>query len=363
MNKLLFDISGPYRTIRHLIFFIFTVLVFNTILTLQHPENSFYANLWITFLNALFFFGYAYITIFLLVPEYLIKRKVAWFITLFILIGVALSALKLVVSDQIYYASLAPENVDQKGLFELRYIVVNTKDMSFIVALFCIAKYVKDYVYVQGIKKQLEDENKQAQVKLIQSQFDPHFLFNTINNLYALSLLNPQKTFEVIGGIIKVLGFINTEIRKTSVLLNEEIELVENYVRLEKIRYGERLNVQLLVKDHDDHFPVPPMVLFYLVENCFRHGSSLDAGTPWIKITVEGDEEKVCLNTENSIPTKLPGQDEVEETQVDLINLRKRLNIMYQPDGFDLEVTRYEAEFAVKLCINRNFENQSFTYR
>ena len=105
---------------------------------------------------------------------------------LFVLVGIGLSAIKLIVSDHMFYSSISPENIQRSGMMNLRSIIVNTKDMTFIVALFCILKYAKDYIYSEKIRKTLEIQNKKAQGKLLQSQFDQHFLFNTINNLYAL---------------------------------------------------------------------------------------------------------------------------------------------------------------------------------
>jgi len=363
MNRFLYENSIRFRVFRHILFFLITVLSFTLILYLQNGKDSFTNKLWITFINAIFFFGYAYITIFLLIPEFLLTRKVIWFILLFILIGIALSAIKLVVSDHIFYASIAPENIEHSGLMELRFIVVNTKDMTFIVALFCIAKYVKDYLYAESLRKNLEIQNKTAQAKLIQSQFDPHFLFNTINNMYALSLLNPLKTKEVIHRIKIVLRYIIDEIQKDFVELKDEISLVENYIQLEKLRYGNRLKVDYSFEQNLEQLKVPPMVLFFLVENCFKHGSSLDAGTPWIKIGLKTNEKIILLTTENSKPQIVAKGSTHEKTKYDLKELRKRLEIIYHRDGFNLRVESLEHSFKVHLELKQEIEGQQNKYR
>ena len=361
MNKLLYDNSIRHRLFRHILFFLITVLLFATILYAQNQTGSFPNMVWITFINALFFFGYAYITIFLLIPEFLLTRKIGWFVVLFLLIGIALSAIKLIASDYIFYSSIAPENIQQSGFVELRFILVNTKDMTFIVALFCIAKYVKDYLYADRIRKKLEHENKMAQAKLIQSQFDPHFLFNTINNLYALSLLNPLKTREVIERIIKVLKYINKEIKKDYVYLKDEVVLVKNYIQLEKLRYGERLNVDLIVDANLDKLKIPPMLLFFLVENCFKHGSSLDAGTPWIKIFLATENGIISISTENSKP-KTVANSELNKNN-DLISLRERLDIIYKSNGYKLTIENFENIFKVNLDLTVGFEIIQNKYR
>ncbi len=363
MNKYFYENSIRYRLIRHILFFLITVLFFAIIFFVQNRTENFLNAFWVTFLNALFFFGYAYITIFLLIPEFLLTRKIAWFVVLFMLVGIALSAIKLVVSEHIFYSSISPESIQSSGFVMFRYIVLNTKDMTFIVALFCIAKYLKDYLYAESFRKKLEVQNKVAQAKLIQSQFDPHFLFNTINNLYALSLLDPLKTRDVIERIKIVLNYIIEEIQKDYVDLQDEVLLVENYIQLETLRYGKRLKV-VFDKDENLHsYKIPPMVLFFLVENCFKHGSSLDAGTPWIKVSLKTGKGKIFLSTENSKPQTYTSETGIKNNKYELKELRKRLEIIYLKDGFELNAENFEKTFKVDLILNEGIEIRQNAYR
>lgn len=363
MNRLLYDNTIKFRLLRHLLFFSITVLVFTFILFFQ-SKGSFTISLRETFINSLFFFGYAYITIFLLIPEFLLKEKVTRFIILFILVGFGLSALKLVVSDHIFYASISPENLSENGLMSLRFIVVNTKDMTFIVAFFCIAKYVKDYLYINILRKKLEKQSKQAQGKLLQSQFDPHFLFNTINNLYALSLLDPKKTQNVISRIKTVLKYIIDETKKEIVDLSEEIVFIENYIQLEKLRYGKRLKVDFLAEGQLSFLKIPPMVLFVLTENCFKHGSSLDAGTPWIKIKIKTEPGVIKIITENSKPESLIYEDSKAPDGHGIKNLKKRLKLLYSKQGYTLDIDDKKQSFKVKLVLKESeFEISHKKYR
>ena len=273
---------------------------------------------------------------------------------LFLLVGIALSALKLVVSDQIFYSSISPENIDRKGILNLRFIVVNTKDMTFIVALFCIAKFIKDYVHAEEIRKLVTIQTKEAQRRLFQSQFDPHFMFNTINNLYAISLLNPAKTIEVIGRIKIVLKYIIDEIQKEYVDLSGEIELVRNYIQLEKLRYGDRLKVNLTINGDLKSRKIPPMVLFFLIENCFKHGSSLDAGSPWIKVEINSEPEKTMILVENSKPDNKASKN---KNDVQLKHLRKRLDIMYNTGGYKMKIWDSDNSFKVYIELKQDIEN------
>jgi LytS/YehU family sensor histidine kinase len=286
------------------------------------------------------------LTIFFLIPEFLLNRKAGWFVVLFLLIGVALSALKLMVSDQIFYATLSPENIQRHGLLNLRFVVVNTKDMTFIVALFCIAKFVKDFFHAEKARKLLQKETFEAKRKLYQTQFDPHFLFNTINNLYAISLLNPEKAIQVVGRLKTVLHYIIDEIQKDFVALESEIVLVKNYIQLEKLRYGNRLKIDFIIDGNPQTAKIPPMILFFLIENSFRHGSSLDAGSPWIHINIKPENGKIHLRIENSKPLNT---NNFKGRNLPLSQLRKRLDVIYSRDGYDLKIDETDKSFSVNL--------------
>ena len=360
MNQFLYNNSLRFRFIRHMLFFLITIVVFSTILFVQNNSESFVGTLSVTFINALFFYSYAYITIFFLIPELLLTNKVGWFVALFLLVGVAFSALKLLVSDQIFYSSISPENIEKSGILNLRFIAVNTKDMTFIVALFCIVKYIKDYLFAEETRKVNTKQTKEAQRKLFQTQFDPHFLFNTINNLYATSLLNPLKTKEVLSRIKIVLNYIIDQIQHEYVELESEIELAKNYIQLEMLRYGNRLKVDFKIEGDTQSHKISPMILFFLIENCFRHGSSLDAGKPWINIEIKLEPGKTQLLVENSKPSNQ--QHEIKNNQ-QLKHLRKRLNIMYKPGGYDLKIWDTDNSYKVYIELKQEIGNRQNTYR
>jgi LytS/YehU family sensor histidine kinase len=351
MNRLFFDTRVKFRLGRHFIFFLTMVIAFASILYVRRANATFFEVLWVTFLNSLFFLGYAYITIFLLIPELLLKKKTGWFVLLFILVGLGLSALKMVVSSEIFYTSISPELYANGGIKSLHFILINTKDMSFIVALLCVVKYAKDYLYTENLRRKLEKQNREAQRRLLQSQLNPHFLFNTINNLYALSLLEPQKANEIIERLQIVLGYIVEQSQRDFVRLEDEFYLIENYILLEKIRYGERLKIKLEKHGEFRNWRVPPMVLFFLIENCFKHGSSPDAKQPWISVLVKTTRHKAIFEVSNSKPTGLAHENEKVSTGSGLENLRKRLGILYTPGGFDMKIDETPDLFSVKLVL------------
>lgn len=262
-----------------------------------------------------------------------------------------------------FYATISPENIEQTGIMNLKFIVTNIKDMTFIVALFCIAKFAKDFMYVEKLKNVLKSQTKEAQRKLFQAQFDPHFMFNTINNLYALSILNPKKTSEVISRIKIILKYIVEEIQKELVDLHDEVLLVKNIISLEQLRYGNRLKVDFKVEGNLENIKIPPMILFYLAENCFKHGSSLDAGSPWIRISVITRHNSIKIISENSLPENMPDNNKIAYSPKGLKNLEKRLEIIYSKNGFALKTEKRENSYKVDLEIKEEIENRTNKYR
>ena len=351
MNKFLFHTDLKFRVSRHITFFVIIVLVFTLVLFSRSHGRHFGELLLLTTLNAVFFLGYAYLSIFIIIPLFLPEKKYAFLGITFLTIGFLLSVIKLSISDFIFYSSISPEFIGSKGMLNVRYILVNTKDMSFIVALFVIAKFTKDWLITENQQKQLELKYTELKLRRLQCHFEPHFLFNTLNNLYALSVGNQRETLSVIQGFSRVLQFSITEAQKEKVAVSEEMKMIEDFVSIEQIRYGNRLRVESLVTGDCSNLIIAPMLMFTLVENCFRHGSSTDLGQPWIKLSLVCEKGLICFEAKNSIPEKCNSPITIQEKG--LANLRQRLDIIY-PKKYSLTLSEASCEFTAKLELDLN---------
>ncbi|MGQ8338964.1 sensor histidine kinase [Sunxiuqinia sp. A32] len=349
MSKFLFNNNVFYRSIRHLSLFIFALVVFSLIVYFRSGKDDFYTAFLVTFLNALFFFAYGYITVFLLVPALLFKRLFLLFVLTFIITGFLLSFLKLFFSDFVYATTITAGSTDNAMITGWRYLIVNTKDMSFIVAVFAVAKYTKDWLYAERQKKIVESKNAEARLKLLQSQFDPHFLFNTLNNLYSLSIQKSDKTVGVIHRFKMILRYLMVDIQGDQVAMKDEIKLIKNYLYLEQMRYGDRLKIAMSIKADDCSSYISPMLFFPIIENCIKHGSSIDAGSPWIKLQFLCDNGKLALIASNSKPTN-PSTSS-QQVGSGLKTLKKRLEILY-PGAYNFKIDELEHEYRVKLEID-----------
>lgn len=351
MNKFLFHKAPSYRISRHIAFFVVIVLIFTLVLYSRSVDGQFLSLLKLTFFNALVFIGYAYLTIFLLIPLFLTERKFVLFAVSFLLLGFLLSVIKFSISDFLFYSSISPEFSETGSGLSARFVVVNTKDMSFIVALFVVAKFSKDWLIAEKQHHQLLKKYEELNLRLLQSHFEPHFLFNTLNNLYALSTSGSEKTLGVIQKFRRVLRFSIDEVQQKRVPVQKELEMIHNFIEIEQIRYGDRLHIETSITGTYENLEIVPFVLFTLVENCFRHGSSVDAGRPWIKLLFVFGKGKVKFEARNSIPGKC--QSEVKIQEKGLAKLRQRLDLVY-PRKYTLTVAGDKSEFLVNLELTLN---------
>jgi LytS/YehU family sensor histidine kinase len=218
--------------------------------------------------------------------------------------------------------------------------------MSFIVALMIVVKYTKDWLIAEKQHQLLQTKYDELKLRLLQSHFEPHFLFNTLNNLYALSLINSAKTIDVIRKFKSILQFSINEAQLKRVPLKKELDMIQDFIEIERIRYGERLRVEYQVSGSTEKLEIAPFILFTLVENCFKHGSSPDAGKPWIELYLQSKEGRIVFETKNSIPTKCRSNQTFMEKG--LTKLRQRLELIYS-QRYSLILKGESMEFSVKL--------------
>jgi len=268
-----------YRVLRHAILFITMVLLFSWVTyTRSGDDRHFLSSSASVFINALFFFGYAYLTVYLLIPYLLVKKRIALFILGFLMAGLGLSVLKFLFSDIVFYDAISTENGVTSRYLSLSSVLVNTKDMTFIVAIFALVKFARDHYIINANIKELEQKGLEAEIKLLQHHMDPHVIFNNFNNLYSISIYRPEHLKPTVKKLKSILRYLFTESRKESVLLSREVEMIENYIGMEKLRYGDRLKVEFCASGEMEGLKIAPLILYSFVENCFVHGAGEDPG-------------------------------------------------------------------------------------
>lgn len=204
--------------------------------------------------------------------------------------------------------------------------------------------------YYRNQKEYLElnEQKKTAELIALKNQLNPHFLFNTLNNLYALSIKKSDKAPEVISKLSDILDYMLYRCNDKYVSLFKEIEVIENYIDLEKVRYGNRANVTFAI-DVQEETKIAPLILLSFVENAFKHGVSQEIDAANIEIDLKASSDKIDFSIKNSIPSILP-EPESEDIAIGLKNVGKQLELIYG-DSFQLETNRNQDTYHVQLTV------------
>ncbi|WP_256010364.1 sensor histidine kinase [Desertivirga xinjiangensis] len=188
----------------------------------------------------------------------------------------------------------------------------------------------------------------QAELNFLKAQIHPHFLFNTLNNLYALSLNQSTQVPEIVMGLSNILRYILYEGNMEEVLLKRDIEILENYIALEKIRYEERLELNFNLIGSVDGQKIVPLLMLPLVENAFKHGVSETVEAPWINIELLIDGKDLSFKVSNSKPAGNSNAVNRDFEKVGLSNVKKRLELLY-PGRYSLELLDEEEVYIAIL--------------
>ncbi|TPN88910.1 sensor histidine kinase [Aquimarina algicola] len=206
---------------------------------------------------------------------------------------------------------------------------------------------LKLYVEKQRLLK-LNEQKKTAELVALKNQLNPHFLFNTLNNLYALTLKKSDDAPKVIRKLSEILDYILYRCNDEYVSLDKEIALIENYLSLEKIRYADRVKISFS-KQVTGREKVAPLLLLTFVENAFKHGVANEVNQANINITISKDKEQLVFKVENSKPVHI--KTAVEKESIGLQNIKKQLELLY-PKAYDLIIENRSNYFSANLKLD-----------
>jgi sensor histidine kinase YesM len=189
---------------------------------------------------------------------------------------------------------------------------------------------------------------KEMELKLLKSQIYPHFLFNTLNNLYSPTLEKSEKTPDLIIRLADMLSYIIYDGGSEKVPLSKEIEFIKSYIELQKVRY-ESCDITLNINCDTGNKFIAPMILHTFIDNSFKHGADRDSGDPWIKISITSNNGSLHLTVVNSI--KKTEDKEFRKPGIGISNAQKRLELLYQ-GRYELLIDKTETMYSVNLRLD-----------
>jgi sensor histidine kinase YesM len=215
-------------------------------------------------------------------------------------------------------------------------------------ALACSFKMYKHFYLKDLRNQQLQKENTDAQIRILMAQIHPHFLFNTLNNIYSQAQEESPRSAKMLMELSSMLRYVLDEGSKDKVPLAEELQMIKDYIHLEMIRYDEKLDIHVSYPGKTDDVYIAPLLLLPFIENCFKHGTSKMIEHPWINLSIELDDLTLKMILTNGKKRK-DGKD-FSRMGKGIQNVSSRLELLYN-DKHKLEIKEDEEVFVVNLQI------------
>lgn len=350
-----------YRILTHILFWI-AMLIFSSQVFFYGGQSFINSLLSISALVPSMLIA-AYVLIYYQVPKLIYKKKYLRFIVSF-LISVYLTTvlarlLTVFVAEPIMgVVELTPK----KELFIRTLTSIWRLARNYFLSIYIIPiimlgiKLIKTQSEEKRKVEQLKKEKATSELNFLKAQIHPHFLLNTLNNIYALSLKKSDKTPESVLKLSEMLTYVLYKCNEKFVILKDEVKLIENYIALEKLRYGDTLKIEFSKDVSNQSLKIAPLILLSIVENAFKHGVSGDIDNPEIRINLKTDNEDLYFKVFNT-KNKNKQDDLTDYTKgIGGKNVRKQLDLVY-PNAYNFEVDEKLQSYQVELTLKTNNSN------
>lgn len=294
----------------------------------------------------LFFHGLvAYFNTYYLVNRFLYTRQIGFYV---VTLGLAIISVTFPISIIIH--KLVNNRDIENIVWSWNFFLITSLTVLFSVVLIMVLKLLKNWYHEEQSKKQLVQLNLETELKFLKSQINPHFLFNSLNNLYALTLMKSDSAPEVVLKLSNILRYVLYETIEGKVPLEKEIQYLNDYIELEKIRLGNRVDIRFHTSGNLSTRVVEPMLFLTFVENSFKHGASAAISNGWVDIDLNTESNDIHFSIANS--KQEMGADRLNSGSggIGLENLKKRLDILY-PGRYSLAVADEPDSYKVNLTL------------
>jgi two-component system, LytTR family, sensor kinase len=241
-------------------------------------------------------------------------------------------------------------NEVEKDVYSIIRLLTASIDIIAVSGVFQVIKLYKLQLKSVQNEEQLVKAKLETELSYLKSQTNPHFLFNTLNNIYGLSKKNPSLSSDAILKLSKVLRFMIYGTQKALIPIDEEMELIRNYIEIEQLRYSNKLELTLNYNNQQRTSSITPLILLPFVENAFKHGVAESTANAFILIDCS-------INQENELHFMVRNSKEVETLVNDsegigLKNVKRQLSLLYKK--YSLDIVNNETMFEIKLWISLN---------
>ncbi|WP_337040429.1 sensor histidine kinase [Emticicia sp. 17c] len=318
-------------------------------ISFQNGDQSSYLRLLAdAFAHVLVIAAASYMNYFYFLPRFLNHKNIWQYLLEFIIPFIFLHIFLIYIKRQIYVDSGDIRRIEI--VYSSKFFIKSFISAIFIVIFVGMLKIIENWFELEARKKEVENEKLTTELQFLKAQINPHFLFNTLNNLYALAFSNSPNTTEVIAKLSQMMRYMLYESNHHKVPLNKEIEYIESYISLEKLRLNHKIPIDFVVKGNTSQVMIVPLVLITFLENAFKHGVNGNDPASWVKVTLSIEGQTCIYTVENSTFIKMNSNTR-ESSGIGLKNLKRRLELSY-PKAHELKVHHKENKHSIQLKIN-----------
>jgi LytS/YehU family sensor histidine kinase len=283
-----------------------------------------------------------------LIPRFLNKKKLAVYGILLLMVAGVLAPLRaalFVIITQIF--DPGTHYVFSQGLITVFTSLVIVGIISAGLRIF------SDWMAYTRVKTEMDQQNLQSELKFLRSQVNPHFLFNTLNSLYALTLKKSDQAPEIVIKLSEMMRYMLYECNEAYVPLYKEINYLKNYIELERLRHGSHIDIKINITGDVNQQRIAPLLFIPFIENSFKHGVSKKIDDGFVHTSLDVKSDSLELTVENSKAPTLPNPERKISGGIGLANVKRRLQLIY-PDRHQLRVTDAPHKFNIHLTIKLN---------
>ncbi len=323
----------------YLSFFVYQLTAYQT---RREEQLNWFRNLTLAGVQVAFTMLIAYLNYFYALPRFLKHKKVWQFLLEFTV------PFALFIWGRIHLQRFLIDGyTKQVGYFySSTYVVQLIFVTLFIVIFIAMLRFLEDWFQFEARKREVENERLMAELNFLKAQINPHFLFNTLNNLYYLAYSQSPNTTEVVAKLSQMMRYMIYESNHQKVLLKKEIEYMENYISLERLRLNNEIPIEFNVTGNIENVWIAPLIFITFLENAFKHGVSNNNPNAWIKISIDHNHHTCTYTVQN---TKIPaGENTLEKSGIGLQNVKRRLALSY-PENHTLMIDNKPDVYFVEL--------------
>ena len=294
-----------------------------------------------------------YLNIYVLMPRFIFKKKYSLFI-LFLLSSIFMMVVvKFNLTYYLLNSNVWPEGPEIVNTLTANYVMDMMIGELYVITFVTAIKITSDWIKENKRSSDLEKAQLETQLLFLRSQVSHHFFFNTLNNIYSLSLEGSKRTPKVILKLSELMRYLIYDTKNKRQDLKNEIICIQNYLELEKIRYSDNLEINMNIIGQIEGKVIAPILLLSFVENAYKHGANKSIDK--IKIDIDFNVKGDFLNFKivNQIPVRPKNKQKFKRNQggIGLSNVKKRLKLGYKKDDYKMSINSSNNLFTVKLKI------------